>query len=71
MMLATLTSISAAYLANAALAIAANDGGPEAEQLVSGAVELTAYQLRVQPKDKRATHGNLGFRLGAANVAVR
>jgi general secretion pathway protein K len=71
MMLAALAAAYAAYLANTALAVRANDSGIELEAMVSAGVELAAYQLTTSPRDRRPSHGQFAIRLGRANVAVK
>jgi len=69
--LATLATVYAIYVANAAVAVAANDDAIEAEALVYASLELTAYRLLGVPKEeKRPTSGEFGFRIGRANVSV-
>lgn len=68
--LATLATVYAIYVANAAVAVAANDDAIEAEALVYASLELTAYRLLDVPKEKRPTSGKFVFRVGRADVAV-
>jgi general secretion pathway protein K len=76
--LSALASIYAVYIINTATGFAVHDDRLRAEALVSAAVELTAYrQLAAQPAPGQSgpvqsapTHGQFGFQLGQANVAV-
>jgi general secretion pathway protein K len=67
--LAALATIFSAFLANSARAIAVNDNALQTEALVSAAVELTAYQLRVVG-DARASRGSFHTRLNGADLSV-
>jgi general secretion pathway protein K len=67
--LAALATIFSAFLANSARAIAVNDNALQTEALVSAAVELTAYQLRIS-SDARPSHGGFHTRLNGANLSV-
>ena len=65
--LATLVSIYAVYVVDTAGIFGAFDDRLRAEQLVSAALELTAYRLRADP---RPSYGRFEFRMGQANVAA-
>jgi general secretion pathway protein K len=67
--LAALATIFSAFLANSARAIAVNDNALQTEALVSAAVELTAYQLRISG-DARPAHGGFHTRLNGADLSV-
>jgi general secretion pathway protein K len=71
LLLATLATIYSLYVGKSALALTANDAGIETELLVSGGLELAAYQLLVPQKEDRPTHGEFRVRIGRANLAVR
>lgn len=68
--LATLASVYAIYVANTVTAARVHDDRVQAQALVSGAVELTAYQLTAADQAMRPTRGAFNFRMGGANVAV-
>ncbi len=68
--LAALAGIYAAYIINTTQAFAANDGRIKADAAISASLALTAYEVST-PKDQPApTHGQFGFQLGRARVAV-
>ena len=68
--LATLVSIYAIYVTNSAFAVAASGDAVIADPLVTGGVELAAYQLIGVQRDKRPTVGNFTARIGTARLAV-
>jgi len=68
--LSVLVSIYAAYVVSTAPALAVFDDHLKADELVSAALELTAYQQQSTFGQSGPTHGNFTFRLGQANVAV-
>ena len=68
--LATLASIYAVYVINTATGMKVNEERVQAEQLITAALELTAYRLTSMNADSRPSRGSFGFRLGQANVAV-
>lgn len=68
--LASLAMIFSVYLSNSARALAVNDTVVQAEALVSAAVELTAYQLRLAGEDARPAQGAFHTRLDGADLAV-
>ena len=68
--LAALAMIFSAYLSNSARAVALNDTALQAEALVSAAVELTAYQLRLTGEDSRPARGSFQTRLNGAGLSV-
>jgi general secretion pathway protein K len=68
--LASLAMIFSVYLSNSARALAVNDTVVQAEALVSAAVELTAYQLRLAGDDARPAQGAFHTRLDGAELAV-
>ena len=67
--LAALATVFSAFLANSARAIAVNDNALQTEALVSAAVELSAYQLRVSG-DARPGRGGFQTRLNGADLWV-
>jgi general secretion pathway protein K len=67
--LATLISIYAIYVIDTAAAFSLHDDRVRAQALVSGAIELAAYQLTA-PIPTRPNQGRFGFRMGPENVAV-
>jgi general secretion pathway protein K len=67
--LATFASIYGVYVTNTAAAFRTYDDRLRAEALVSGAVELAAYQLSSKD-ERRPSHGQFSLRMGQANVAV-
>ncbi|MBV9955858.1 MAG: general secretion pathway protein GspK, partial [Pseudolabrys sp.] len=68
--LATLASIYAVYVTNAATGMGVNEERVQAEQLITAALELTAYRLTAVDADSRPSRGNFVFRLGHADIAV-
>jgi general secretion pathway protein K len=68
--LAALAVIFSLYLANSARALALNDAALEAEALVSGAVELSAYQLQLAGENARPAKGAFRTQLNGAELAV-
>jgi general secretion pathway protein K len=68
--LAALAVIFSVYLSNSARALALNDTALQSEALVSAAVELTAYQLRLADDDSRPARGSFQTRLNGAELAV-
>jgi general secretion pathway protein K len=76
-LLAALISIYAIYVINAAVSLSVIDDRAQAEALVSGALELTSYQLiaasgDAQPTrgDALPTRGDFAYRMGRAGIAV-
>ena len=67
--LATFASVYAVYVIDTAAGFRTYDDRLRAEALVSGAVELAAYQL-TSKAEHHPTHGQFNFRMGQANVAV-
>jgi general secretion pathway protein K len=67
--LATFASIYALYVIDTAAAFRTYDDHLRTEALVSGAVELTAYQLTLRA-EHHPTNGQFSFRMGQARVAV-
>ena len=67
--LATFASIYSIYVIETAIGFRTYDDHVRAEALVSGAVELAAYQL-TSKAEHHATQGEFGFRMGQANVRV-
>jgi general secretion pathway protein K len=67
--LATFASIYALYVIDTAVAFRSYDDHLRAEGLVSGAVELVAYQL-TSKAEHHPTQGQFSFRMGQADVAV-
>lgn len=68
--LAALAVIFSVYLSNSARALALNDTALQSEALVSAAVELTAYQLRLADDDSRPAQGSFQTRLNGTELAV-
>lgn len=68
--LATLASVSAAYVSQSAIALTVNDEAVETEALAAAGVELTAYRLSGPATPRRATRGTFSFHLARADVAV-
>src|SRR5262245_36290304 len=67
--LASLVSIYAVYVIDTAVAFGLHEDRFRAESLVSAAIELAAYRLRV-PADTRLSNGQFAFRLAGATVGV-
>lgn len=68
--LATLATIFSIYVINTALAFAVHDERLQAEGLMRAALELSAYQIAVNPQGPPSS-GTLAFRIGNAAVNVR
>jgi general secretion pathway protein K len=68
--LATFASIYGAYVINTAAAFRTYDDRLQATALVTGATELVAYLLSSK-EEHHPTHGQFGYRMGQADVAVR
>ena len=68
--LASLAVIFSVYLANSARALSINDTALQAEALVSGCVELAAYQLRLANDDARPASGSFHTQLNGAELDV-
>jgi general secretion pathway protein K len=68
--LSALAMIFSVYLSNTAQALAVNDVRLQAEALVSGSLELTAYQLSLAGEKARPMLGSFHFRLDNADVDV-
>jgi general secretion pathway protein K len=68
--LSALAMIFAVYLSNTAQALAVNDVRLRAEALVSGSLELTAYQLSLAGEKARPMLGSFHFRLDNADIDV-
>jgi general secretion pathway protein K len=68
--LSALAMIFAAYLSNSAQALAVNDAGLQAEALVLGSLELTAYQLSLAGDKARPFQGSFHYRLDKAETLV-
>jgi general secretion pathway protein K len=67
--LATFASVYALYVIDTAVGFRSYDDHLRAEALVTGAVELAAYQL-TSKAERHPTQGQFSFRMGQANVAV-
>src|SRR5215468_1533914 len=67
--LATLASIIAVYVINAATASTIHDERLQAEGMARAAIELSVYQLRLDPQNAPSS-GSFAFRLGNATVAA-
>ena len=68
--LSALAMIFSVYLSNTAQALALNDVRLQAEALVSGSLELTAYQLSLAGEKARPMQGQFHFRLDGADIDV-
>ncbi|SHJ56712.1 general secretion pathway protein K [Bradyrhizobium lablabi] len=68
--LSALAIIFSAYLSNTAQALSVSDIGLQAEALVSGSVELTAYQLSLAGEKARPMQGSFHYRLDNADITV-
>lgn len=68
--LSTLAAIFSVYLSASAQALALNDTALESEALVSGSLELTAYQLTPADEKDRPARGSFHFRMDDADVSV-
>jgi general secretion pathway protein K len=68
--LSALAMIFSVYLSNTAQALSANDVRLQAEALVSGSLELTAYQLSLAGEKARPMLGSFHFRLDNADIDV-
>ena len=68
--LSTLAVIFSVYLSASAQALALNDTALETEALVSGSLELTAYQLTLADEKDRPARGSFHFRMDDADVSV-
>jgi general secretion pathway protein K len=68
--LSTLAMIFSVYLSNSARALGANDIGVQADALVSGGLELAAYQLLLADEKERPAQGSFRFRMDDAEVLV-
>ena len=67
--LATLATIIAVYVINAATAFAVHDERLQAETMARAAIELTVYQVSLDPQ-AAPTRGSFAFRIGNATVAT-
>jgi general secretion pathway protein K len=67
--LATLATIIAVYVINAATAFTVHDERLQAEAMARAALELTVYQLSLDPQ-AAPTRGSFAFRIGNATVAA-
>jgi general secretion pathway protein K len=67
--LATLASIIAIYVINAATGFTVHDERLQAETLMRAAIELSMYRSSTNPQGS-LSHGTFAFRLGRANVAA-
>lgn len=68
--LSTLAAIFSVYLSASAQALSLNNTALETEALVSGGLELTAYQLSLAGDKDRPAHGSFQFRMDDADVSV-
>lgn len=68
--LAVLASVYAAYVISTAGGARNYDETLQSQELVSAALELTAYRELSSSKNDRPTHGDFPFNLGQAGVAV-
>jgi general secretion pathway protein K len=67
--LATLATIIAVYVINAATAFTVHDERLQAETMARAALELTVYQVSLDPQTA-PTRGSFAFRIGNATVAT-
>jgi general secretion pathway protein K len=67
--LATLATIIAVYVINAATAFTVHDERLQAETMARAAMELTVYQISLDPQTP-PTRGSFAFRIGNATVAA-
>jgi general secretion pathway protein K len=70
MALSALAMIYSVYLSASAQALAINDTSLQTEALVSGSLELTAYQLTLAGDQARPPRGSFHFRMDEADVFV-
>jgi general secretion pathway protein K len=70
MALSALAVIYSVYLSASAQALAINDTSLQTEALVSGSLELTAYQLTLAGDQARPPRGSFHFRMDEADVFV-
>ena len=68
--LAGLATIFSIYLSNSARALAVSDAGLQAEALVSGSLELAAYQLSLAGDSARPMQGSFHYRMDRADIFV-
>jgi general secretion pathway protein K len=68
--LSTLAAIFSVYLSASAQALALNDTALPTQALVSGSLELTAYQLILADEKDRPARGSFHFRMNDADVSV-
>ena len=68
--LAGLATIFSIYLSNSARALAVSDAGLQAEALVSGSLELAAYQLALAGDSARPMQGSFHYRMDRADIFV-
>ena len=68
--LSTLAVIFSVYLSVSAQALALDDTELETDALVSGSLELTAYQLTLADAKNRPARGSFHFRMDDADVSV-
>jgi general secretion pathway protein K len=68
--LAALALVFSIYLSNSARALALGDTAAQTEALVSGGVELAAYQLQLAAEESRPAQGAFRIRIGSADLAI-
>jgi general secretion pathway protein K len=68
--LATLVAIFSVYLSATAQTLALDDAALQTQALVSGGLELTAYQLALTDEKDRPASGSFNFRMDDADVSV-
>jgi general secretion pathway protein K len=68
--LSALAMIFSVYLSNSAQGLAVSDAGLKAEALVSGSLELAAYQLSLAADNARPMQGSFHYRLDNADIVV-
>ena len=69
--LATLASIYAVYIIDAATAVKTRDDRVQAEGLIRAALELTAHQVTAKPDGVRPNNGAFSFRMGSVFASVQ
>jgi general secretion pathway protein K len=68
--LSTLAAVFSIYVSASARALSLDDNALKAEALVSGSLELTAYQLSLADTKDRPASGSFTFRMDDADVSV-
>lgn len=68
--LSALVLIYLSYVTNTAMVVTANTDRPQTEALVTGGIELAAYQLTSGPPEARPSRGQFDARIGPHGIAV-